>query len=182
MDTLAYYRRDLAKSPIPRDTGQAVIRPVNAGEEHAVRAVAAEAFKGYAGHYHADEKLERPLCDAIYPDWAFRSCISRDAAREVLVAELKGSIVGFATLRMNNSEEAEGVLFGVLPRARRRGIYRSLMIQALNWCLMKGAAHMAISTQITNIVVQKVWVRLGLEPSHSQYTLHKWFDRAGQVG
>jgi GNAT superfamily N-acetyltransferase len=176
MDTLLYYERDLARPPIPRDTGPALIRPVNAGEAHKVKVVATEAFKGYLGHYHADERLERPKCDAIYPDWAYRSCVARDVANEVLVAELDGSIAGFAALRINSMEEGEGVLFGVSPRAQRRGIYRSLMIQAMNWCLLKGAAYMVLSTQITNIVAQKVWARLGFEVNHAWYTLHKWFD------
>jgi hypothetical protein len=34
---------------------------------------------------------------------------------------------------------------------------------------------MLISTQITNVAVQKVWTRLGFEPSRSYYTFHKWF-------
>ena len=180
-DTLVYYQRDLAKSPSLPDTGPAVIRPAKKGEEHAVRAVAAEAFKGYFGHYHADERLDSAECDEIYPDWAFRSCVSRDVADEVLVAELDGSVVGFVTLRLNSSEEGECVLSGISPRAQRLGIYRSHMIQSMNWCLQKGAAHMVVSTQITNIVVQKVWVRLGFEPSHAWYTLHKWFDEPGEI-
>ena len=181
MDTLVYYQRHLAKPPIPRDTSQAVIRPVKAGEERVVEAVAAEAFEGYFGHYHADERLERAKCDAVYRDWAFRSCVSRDVADEVLVADLDGSVVGFATLRLNSPEGGEGVLFGISPRAQRRGIYRSLMVRAMDWFLQQGAAHIVLSTQITNIAVQKVWVRLGFEPSHSLYTLHKWFDESGQV-
>lgn len=181
MDTLAYYSRNLMTAPIPQDTGQVLVRPVEPGEEGAVKALATESFRGYVGHYHADERLEKTKCDAVYADWAFRSCLSRDIANEVLVADLEGSIVGFATLRINTPQEAEGVLFGVSPQAQRRGIYRSLMVQGMNWCLLKGATHMVTSTQITNIVVQRVWVRLGLEPIHSWYTLHKWFDEPGQV-
>jgi GNAT superfamily N-acetyltransferase len=108
--------------------------------------------------------------------WAFRSCVSRDVADEVLVADLAGSIVGFATLRLNGAEEGEGVLFGVAPRAQRKGIYRSLVINSMQWCLAKGMRHMIYSTQINNIAVQKVLVRLGFEPSYAYYTFHKWFD------
>lgn len=176
MDTLVYYKRDLVKNPIPPDTGQAKVRSVQPGEEHAVKAVAAESFRGYFGHYHADERLDRAKCDAIYPDWAFRSCVLRGVADEVLVAELHNSVVGFATLCLNSPEEGEGVLFGVSPRAQKRGIYRSFMISGMEWCLSKGATHMVVSTQITNIAVQKVWVRIGFEPSHACYTFHKWFN------
>jgi GNAT superfamily N-acetyltransferase len=181
MDTLVYYARDLEKHPIPQDTAQVKVRSVQPGEEYAVKAVATESFHGYFGHYHADARLDRAQCDAIYSDWSFRSCVSRDVADEVLVAELDGSVAGFATLRLNSPEEGEGVLFGIAPRAQRRGIYRSFMIQGMKWCLSKGATRMVVSTQITNIAVQKVWVRVGFEPSHAWYTFHKWFDRAGDV-
>jgi GNAT superfamily N-acetyltransferase len=181
MDTLVYYAQDLVKHPIPQDTAQVKVRSVQPGEEHAVKAVAAESFREYFGHYHADERLDRAKCDAIYPDWALRSCVSRDVADEVLVAELSGSVVGFATLRLNSAEEGEGVLFGIAPQAQRRGIYRSFMIQGMNWCLSKGARRMVVSTQITNVAVQKVWVRIGFEPSHAWYTLHKWFDDPGEA-
>ena len=176
MDTLVYYARDLVRTPIPPDTGKIPVRPVQPGEEDAVKIVATASFRGYFGHYHADDRLERAKCDEIYPDWAFRSCVSRDVAHEVLVAELDESIVGFATLRLNTPEEGEGVLFGIAPAAQRRGIYRSFMIRGMEWCLSKGAIRMAVSTQIVNVAVQKVWTRVGFEPSYAYYTFHKWFE------
>jgi GNAT superfamily N-acetyltransferase len=176
MDTLVYYARDLVRVPIPADIGEIPVRPARPGEEHTVKAVAAEAFRGYFGHYHADERLERAKCDEIYPDWAFRSCVSRDVADEVLVAEEDASIVGLATLRLNSPEEGEGVLFGIVPPAQRRGIYRSFMIGGMEWCLSQGTTRMVVSTQITNVAVQKVWTRVGFEPHHAQYTFHKWFS------
>ncbi len=141
-----------------------------------IKAIAAKCFRGYFGHYHADEKLDRSKCDEAYISWAYRSCVSRDVADEVLVADLAGSIVGFASLRLNSEQEGEGILFGVAPSAQRKGIYRSLLINSMQWCLSKGARHMIYSTQITNIAVQKVLVRLGFVPSNAYYTFHKWFD------
>lgn len=176
MDTLVYYRRELLKMPAPTDIGKATIRPLQPGEEEKIKAIAAECFQGYFGHYHADERLDRTQCDEVYISWAYRSCTSCDVADEVLVADLAGSIVGFATLRLNNEQEGEGVLFGVTPSAQGKGIYRSFMIHAMTWCLSKRAKIMIVSTQITNTAVQKVWTRLGFEPSHAYYTFHKWFD------
>jgi len=177
MDTLVYYERDLVKKAIPSDTGKIPVRPIRPGEEHEVKAVAAESFRGYFGHYHADERLDRTKCDEAYTSWAFQSCVSRDVADEVLVADLDGSIVGFASLRLNSQEEGEGVLFGVAPSVQGQGIYRSLMIYGMEWCLSKGAIRMVYSTQITNIAVQKVMTRVGFEHSYAYYTFHKWFDR-----
>ncbi len=176
-DTLVYYVRDLVALPIPADVGQVPVRPVRDGEEESVRDVAAAAFHGYSGHYHADSRLDPALCDQVYSSWAWNASLSRDAARPVLVADLQGAVAGFAVLRLNEPEEGEGVLYGVAPAARGRGIYRSLLIQSMSWFQLRGARRMLYSTQVTNAPAQKTLVRLGFEVSHAYYTLHKWFDQ-----
>jgi GNAT superfamily N-acetyltransferase len=178
MDTLVYYTRSLDKA-IPEHSGQVTIRPFRPGEEREVVLIAGESFKGYFGHYHADMRLDRDKCDEAYVSWAERSCLNRDDTSEVLIAEMDGRIAGFATLRLNNPHEGEGVLFGVAPFAQNQGIYRSFMINGMRWCQSKRAQRMIVSTQITNVAVQKVWTRLGFEPGHSQYTFHRWFEPAG---
>ncbi|MBN1276272.1 MAG: GNAT family N-acetyltransferase [Deltaproteobacteria bacterium] len=175
MDTLIHYERDLITEPIPKDICTIPVRSLGDGDEDAVRNVAAEAFRGYFGHYHADERLDRKKCDEAYISWAFNSCVSSEAADEVLVAEVEGSVAGFATLRMKNREEGEGVLFGIAPSAQRLGIYRSFILRGMKWCLSKGAVRMSVSTQLNNLAVQKVWARLGFVPCRAYYTFHKWF-------
>jgi GNAT superfamily N-acetyltransferase len=177
MDTLIYYSRDLTKSPVPQESASVVIRPLQPGDEVAVGDVAAASFKNYSGHYHADSRLDRAKCDEAYTSWAVRSCLSREIAAEVFLAEFDGRPAGFATLRVNSAEEGEVVLNAVAPFAQRYGIYRHLVITAMNWCLSWGANRVLISTQITNIAVQKVWVRLGFEPKRAYYTFHRWMDR-----
>ncbi len=178
-DTLIYYVRDLEKNPPapPAPSGAGSVRPVRAGEEESVAHVAAEAFRGYTGHYHADPRLDRTRCDEAYISWTRRSCLSREVAGEVLVHEIEGEIAAFATLRMNSTSEGEGVLFGVAPHAQGRGIYRLLVLGGLDWCRDRGARRMVVSTQLTNLAVQKVWVRAGFEPSGANYTFHLWLDR-----
>lgn len=180
MDTLVYYTRDLAKPPIPPETGTIPVRPVRAGEAEQVRRIAAEAFRGYTGHYHADHRLPRSASDAAYTSWAERSCTDRSVADEVLVADLDGAPAGFATLRMSGPAEGEGVLFAVAEAAQGKGIYRSFMVAGMHWCAGRGAERMVVSTQLTNIAVQKVWVRVGFEPSHAVFTFHAWLDGEGE--
>jgi GNAT superfamily N-acetyltransferase len=176
MDTLVYYSFDFRKKNIPSDTGMAEIRTIRPGEEKEVRTIARESFRGYFGHYHADSALDRQACDDAYTSWAENSCVKEGFADHVLTAVSKGRLAGFATLRMNSPDEAEGVLFGVAPFAQGAGIYRSFIVRGLEWAHQRGAVRMVVSTQITNLAVQKVWVRVGYEPSHSFYTFHKWFD------
>lgn len=174
MDTLVYYTRALDRGDLPASSSKLTIRPLRAGEDEAVRAVATESFKGYTGHYHADPRLDPVKCDEAYQSWAQRSCLHRGVAAEVLVAD-DGQVAGFATLRMNDPQEGEGVLFGVAPRAQGGGVYRGFMVEGMRWCRAQGATRMVVSTQITNLAVQKVWTRLGFEPSSSYYTFHLWF-------
>lgn len=179
MDTLLYYVRHLTKFPIPEDRAQSLVRPIRPGEEAQVREIAAQSFQGYYGHYHADPRLDRTKCDEAYVSWAVRSATSREVADEVLVAEIDDRLAGFATLRQNNDLEGEGVLYGVAPWAQGRGIYRSFMIQSMEWGRAQGFERMLYSTQVTNVAVQKVWVRVGAELNHAYYTFHRWFDEAG---
>ena len=176
MDTLVYYRFDLAKRAIPEDKGEFPVRSLRPADEDQVRTVAAAAFRGYMGHYHADRRLDPRKCDEAYASWAERSCLSKAAADEVLIAEHNGRVAGFATLRLNSPQEIEGLLFAVAPEYQGRGICRSFMIRSLQWCRSQGAQRMIISTQVGNVSMQKVWCRVGFEPSHSYYTFHKWFS------
>jgi GNAT superfamily N-acetyltransferase len=174
MDTLVYYSFDLTKGTIPDDTPRARVRKFVPDDKVQVETVAAAAFKGYYGHYHADSRLDPSKCDEGYVSWAVRSCASKQVATEVLVAERENKIIGFATLRLNSSEEGEGVLFGVAPEAQGIGVYRSFMVKGMQWCQEQRVKRMVVSTQVTNVAVQKVWCRVGFEPAHSYYTFHKW--------
>jgi GNAT superfamily N-acetyltransferase len=175
MDTLLYYSFDLTKKEIPEDLYEARVRRLQLGDEAEIPRIASSAFKGYLGHYHADRRLDSNKCDEAYRSWAERSCIPGKAADEVLVAEHGCKVAGFATLRLNSPQEVEGVLFAVAPESQGKGICRLFMIRSLQWCRAQGAKRMVISTQLTNVSMQKVWCRTGFEPSHSYYTFHKWF-------
>jgi len=176
MDTLVYYAFKFPKAPIPQDDASHHLRLSQPADAGGVAKMAADSFKGYYGHYHADSRLDNALCDAVYVEWAEKSVTNPDLADAVYVVESETGLDGFATLRMNDPEEGEGILFGVAPHAQGQGIYRSMMIQGMHWCSGNGAQRMVVSTQIINVAVQKVWARLAFEFDRAYYTLHKWFD------
>lgn len=175
MDTLVYYVRSLIE-PIPLDEGIAQVRLFSPNDTDKVKAVAEKAFKGYRGHYHADDRLPQHLCDEAYADWAYQSCTKTGFADAIIIAEHQSEIKGFLTLKIRPPLIGEGILFGVSPETQGLGIGRSLMIFALRWFQEQGLNQMLISTQIVNLASQKVWTRLGFEISHAYYTFHKWFD------
>jgi GNAT superfamily N-acetyltransferase len=176
MDVLAHFTRDLQETQIPADLSPVRIRPAGTEDVEAVVGIARESFRGYQGHYHADPRLDRKACDEVYVSWARRSCLSRQVADEVLVAEDAGILLGFLTLQRNSAEEGQAVLSGVAPAAQGKGIFHSFMVRGMAWCRQGGARRMVYSTQITNIAGQKVVARLGFEMHHSYLTFHKWFD------
>lgn len=175
MDTLVYYTRSLG-APLPESTSAVPIRTARPEDAADVQRVAREAFLGYRGHYHADPRLERERCDETYASWAHRSCVEPDVATRVLVAQHEGRIAGFLTMLERGPDEQEIVLNGVEPRAQRHGIYRSLVLSAIRAAHSDGAKQLGVSTQLTNVAVQKAWVRLGFEPARSYYTFHLWLS------
>ncbi len=175
-DTLVYFRRSLAAPPLP-DLHPLDIRPATAADAPAVGEIARQAFRGYDSHYHADPRLDRAACDALYVDWAERSCRERSVADAVLLAEISATPIGFLTLKQISPSEADGRLYAVLPTFQGRGIGQALLIAALHWCKEQALQSMVISTQITNLPSQISWARVGFVPDRSYYTFHKWFEQ-----
>lgn len=173
MDTLLYYARQIDQT---WPTAPHAMRLATADDAEQVKEIAAGAFQGYGGHYHADARLDPALCDDLYIDWAYRSCTVPGVADAVLVVDDGERIIGFVTLRRNNPVEGEIMLSGVSPAAQGQGLGRSLIIGALDQGAALGAERIIVSTQITNLASQKIWSRLGFNVSHAYYTFHRWFD------
>jgi len=176
MDTLVYFRYDLEQMALPQRR-EVDIRSVRTDDTELIGRIARQAFQGYGGHYHADQRLDRASCNDLYVDWAVRSCTHKELADEVLVVELAEELVGFLTIRVLENQVADGRLYAVLPRARGRGIGQALLIEGLHWSKSHAMKAMMISTQITNTASQISWARVGFVPHESFYTFHKWFEK-----
>lgn len=175
MDTLVFFSLHLRDWVAPTGPEGVTTRPMRAEEISVVRTIAEATFRGYPGHYHADERLDRAQCDAVYVDWSLKLCRSAGYPSEVLLAIVDDIPVGYMTFRWQLGEHGEAVLGGVTDIARRRGVYRALLVNGLIWLKAKGAETAMVSTQLSNVGVQKVWTRLGFEPHHALYTFHGWF-------
>lgn len=177
MDTLVYYKFDYAKKPSPQTTTSFRVENISGINEfaHKISEIAGRAFHGYFGHYHADSKLDKSICDDIYVDWAYRSCLDPDVATAVLAAFVDKEIAGFVTLKIRSETLGEVVLNCVSPKLQKRGIYMSLVLSGIDWFHRNSINQVIVSTQLINVSVQKVWARLGFEMDHSYYTFHKWY-------
>jgi hypothetical protein len=173
-DVLIYYKKKIVEFydiSLPNDYK---IRVASINDQEHIEKLALESFKGYAGHYHADNKLDKESCDLVYSSWASSSCSDKNLADSVLVVEILGQIAAFATVMKRDDKIFEGVLFGVSPDHRRKGLHLLLMKISQNWGVENNLSQMITSTQITNIAVQKNWCRAGFEPSQSFFTFHLW--------
>ena len=177
-DTLVYYSKGgIVHADVALADGYTT-RLATAADADAVARLAGVTFAGYQGHYHADARLARADADLVYSSWAANSCSVAGVADAVVLIEHAGQIVAFATLKTLDAGSYEGVLFGVHPEHQGKRLYQALMRLSQNWAAERALPQMVVSTQVTNLAVQKVWCRQGFEPSKSFYTFHKWFDPA----
>jgi ribosomal protein S18 acetylase RimI-like enzyme len=174
MDTLVYYQRDLARSPV---TGQpsGPIELMRPGDDDQVEAIARECFRNYSGHYHADPRLDRDACTETYASWA-RACCEQADGGFVLVAGPTGRRVGFASFHHGPKNVGELVLGAVLPAAQGGGLYRNLTLAGMLRLQSSGAQKFITSTQLTNWSAQASWTAAGLHPYSAYHTFHRWFD------
>jgi GNAT superfamily N-acetyltransferase len=175
MDTLVYLRRPL--HDVPPASGVVAVRTACVTEAHAVGAVAREAFADYLGHYNTDRGLDPVKVAEIYPSWAEHAVADRAVADQVLVAEVDGRIAGFGAMKRVDGNGIDGILYGVAPAHRERGIYRELLCASLEAARSAGAQWMEYSTQLANVAAQRTVSRLGFVPNRAFYTFHRWFDR-----
>jgi GNAT superfamily N-acetyltransferase len=180
MDTLVYFKRDL----VPNDS-TAIEIPAGYRLDYGVRSNADEmektallASKNYIGHYHADSALSASKSDAVYSSWTFSSAVSTEVANEIIAVYREDSLgesklAAFATLNYKQNQ-CEGVLFGVHPGHRQRGLHKVLVRAAIACSAQRGCDPIISSTQLNNLQVQKNWVRERFLPSDSFYTFHQW--------
>lgn len=179
MDTLVYYSQRLSIRREPALSAGYRWRLAEPSDASAVAALARETFQGYSGHYHADPRLDRQACDDVYADWASRSCIDRSlAAPVVLIDQLRGGrqpvLVAFATHASIDDSTWEGVLYGVGKSHQGKGLYAELISLGGALGAERGHSTMLVSTQVTNLSVQKTWCKQGFLPIRSSYTFHAW--------
>lgn len=173
-DTLIYYEAAVCESVSVELSLGLRYRVLGPQDAQMVEALARAAFRNYIGHYHSDDKLSPEAADETYASWAYRSCEGLPVADAVIGIEDDASVLaGFITLK-RSGELASIELNAVSPDYQRRGIYAALVRLAMNWAAKQGCRKISVSTQLNNVSVQKVWCRLGYEPTRSYYTLHLW--------
>ena len=128
-------------------------------------------FTDYSNHYTSNPML-RPIDPATaYADWAKRSLALDQRAVLVALDDPRGTIAAIALVDFGD-ESADILLAGVDPRFRSRGLYSSFLPRVVRTARDRGFPEVVISTQDHNVAVQRLWARLGFEPTLALNVVH----------
>jgi len=148
-------------------------------EDHdAVLHVAAVAYRGFIGRYHADPHLPRERCDRLYEAWA-RQLLDGGIAERIIVAERKGKVVGFLGYRMKKDILAAtgircgGGLGGCLPEGF--GAYTAILEEAMREGMHRYDMQ-DFETQLNNINIVRIYQKLNFEFARAKHTFHAWLQ------
>ena len=175
MDTLMTFSAALNRHLRQLPASQVEVRPLGPGDERHVEDIARGAFHGYQGHYHADARLPRDACDAVYVSWASRLCERHGRGLQMLLAWRGHEPLGFIAAEIAADGSGRCGLYAVRPEAQGAGVGRALMSAGMRWCADQGAQTMLAGTHLTNLASQRVWTRLGFGVIRAQHTFHRWF-------
>ena len=164
-DTLAYWKGStnvLLPVDFSLPSGYQV-RDRKTDDQEAVSRIAANAFENYLSHYSADPRT-REQTQAVYAHWA------GSFTGPGIVIEHNNAPVAFGHF----CEPCELILAAVSPVHAGKGLYTHLLAACARWGMDRGVDTITGQDQVTNLAVQKVWVRMGFAPYKHVYTLHRW--------
>ena len=136
------------------------------------------SFNNY-GHYFADKRLNLKSSLDTYGDWTYNSCVNKNVADKVFVAEIDDEILGFLSFKTFNSREgtyAAGGLGAVNPKHRSIGVFQNISIFGLEWGVEMGFDWEEHNVLVNNYPVNKSFLNIGFRPNKSMVTLHGWID------
>lgn len=131
--------------------------------------VAKEAFENYQGQYHISYVTSEKAGE-IYIDWVKKGFSERIDSEKIIVAEHNNEVVGFWTYVESNKSLQTG-LTGVSSKYRNLGIYSKMLDEALRESQNSGK-FITIGTQFDNLIVQRVWNKVGMVPYLSYFNIH----------
>lgn len=171
-DVLTYWEissDQLARAASTRPELQVRAGSVDETSRTALETVLLDSFHGYSNHYTANPALDPDLALAGYLEWAMNS-LERNPDNVLLLAH-DDTPVGAATVVSGNGH-LEIELAGLVGTSQGRGWYASLLAGVGREALRRGLPRVVISTQSSNVRVQRAWVNVGMKPYAAVTTVH----------
>jgi dTDP-4-amino-4,6-dideoxy-D-galactose acyltransferase len=169
-DTNVFFRLDRAPQ-LTRDFPGVTVGELQAGEEDAVLAIAADAYR--FTRFHLDPFVGSDLANAIKRAWC-GNYVRRLRGDRLFVARLDGRPAGFLaalTVEAGGQHKAIIDLVGVAPALQRRRVGAALTTAFVEHYRGR-AAMLEVGTQVANLPSIRLYERCGFSLVSSQYVLH----------
>ena len=137
------------------------------------------SFQDFVGHWHADTRINKELADRLYAQWARDLAGRVSTENRLFVAEDSfGDLMGFIAFdrAIDKSGEVRWSipLTAVASSYRGRGVFRAMLVEAMESISQDCSTNFDYETQLTNYPALRVVSRLGFLPSSSRLTFHLW--------
>ena len=170
-DTLVTYTCGLSGClPSPPQNSALRFIPCGPDQEPDLCRMIETLFDHYPNHYLSNPLLPQDMVLEGYKEWVL-AFASPGQGECFLVADGQKP-VAFAAWAREKDGTCRAVLNGVLPEARRHGIYTDIIRFSQKHFQQKSMACLAISTQVHNRGVQRTLVREGFVLEGASITVH----------
>jgi RimJ/RimL family protein N-acetyltransferase len=131
----------------------------------------AETFRDYPSHYAFNPYLPKNTTELAYRGWV--KVLSLDPAAQCQIIYSAGDApAGIGISKQVTSEVVEVLIAGIAETHQNQGLYQILLTELIRSARNETSQRLVISTQASNIVVQRVWARVGLRPILSVENCH----------
>jgi predicted acetyltransferase len=172
-DTLVYYLCSLATVEVQALRNNLSFDLIDNSNADLLNELVPLIFNEYKNHYFSNPWLSKEKIMAGYLEWAKLYVHSHSSSKIAWLVKLRGTAIGFATCSFNkDTNECEGVLYGVHPDYAGKGIYTDIIRFTQRYFKEKAFKKMWVSTQVQNYSVQKVWAKEGFVLKEAFDTFH----------
>lgn len=165
-------------SIFPKRNDGYVIRKFKPSDTEMIVDLTRESFSNH-GHYFTDTRLNPQDGLDAYADWAYNSCINKNIATKIFVAEKDGDVAGYIAYKefsQENKKYAAGVIGAVSSEHRGKGLFPDIDIAALEWGVENGYEWEEHNVLCDNYAVFRSHLKVGFKPAKFMVTLHGWLD------
>lgn len=176
--TLYNILKNFNASKFPKRNDGYIIREFQSSDIEVIVDLTRESFNNH-GHYFTDTRLNPQDGLAAYADWAYNSCINKNVASKIFVAEKDGDVAGYIAYKEFSQEDkkyAAGVIGAVSSEHRGKGLFPDIDIAALEWGVENGFDWEEHNVLSDNYAVFRSHLKVGFKPTKFMVTLHGWLD------
>lgn len=180
VDGILTFSRDAQGTSPPSVASDLEIRESQRGDLDSIKDIARSSYSH--DRFHSDPRIPGPVADELHATWLENCCLGK-AADAVIVALSNGSVLGFASCKIDHETGQHlGLTVGsiglvaTVAEARRKGIARALTSGSLAWFRDQSADVVEVGTQLSNIPASRLYAACGFDIVASHLTMRKWID------